>query len=149
MATKLNYTIGEAARLSGLSDAMVDYLCRSGVLVPSGRPDRGRGRARRYIYGDVVMLRALAHLLKCGVSVARLKTALHSLRDHHHRITQKSLPARFLVAHGDRVYFKHRGQAVEDLTAGGQFAFAFVIELQQISREVGKALQQRRRSTGK
>lgn len=119
---------------------MVDYLCRSNVLVPSGRTRPGRGLGRIYTFGDVVMLRALSHLLKCGISVAKLKTALKSLRSRHGEITFSSAPM-YLVTDGTKIYFRNGSlKVVEDLSANGQIAFAFVIKLRDVQRHVVQAL---------
>lgn len=130
---KEHFLIREAAKLTGLTPAMVDYLCRSGVLVPSGRCTPGRGRSRHYLFGDVVMLKVLAKLLKCGISVARMKKALQQLRKNHvTKITESTLPGKYLVTNGSRVFFKSKEEVIEDLTAGGQLAFGFVIELEEL-----------------
>ena len=120
-----------AAKLSGLPVTMVNYLGRTDVLVPSRHKKRKRGRARRYTLGDVVMLRILATLLTYGISVARLKKGLKSFRKYHPEITPTSLPARYLVTDGIRVYLWHENQALETLDDKGQMAFAFVLEIEQ------------------
>src|SRR5687768_15820431 len=79
MTLKGPFTVQDAARYSGLPLTMVDYLCRNKVLAPSTEFRRGRGRPRRYSFGDIVMLRALAKLLRNGISVLRLGKALAAL----------------------------------------------------------------------
>lgn len=129
------FGIRQAARLSGLRLAMVDYLCRAKVLVPTpARP--GRGRDRWYSFGDVVMLRVLKHLLDCGISVSKLRKGLEAVRERHPEITRDSLPERCLVMNAGRlVYFRPRAKAVEEVMSG-QLAFAFVIELEKVRDEV-------------
>lgn len=130
------FELREAAQLSGLKRPMVDYLCRQGILIPSGPKNRGRGRPRQYSFGDVVVLRVLATLLRAGVSVARLKRGLVSLRRHHPEITPTSLPARYLVSDGRHIYLRHDENVVEGLDTTGQFSFAFVLHLDHLRREV-------------
>ena len=115
---------------------MVNYLGRTDVLVPSRPKERKRGRARRYILGDVVMLRILASLLESGISVARLKKGLKTLRKYHPKITPTSLPAKYLVTDGIQAYLRHENQALETLDEGGQMAFAFVVEIEQVRAEI-------------
>jgi DNA-binding transcriptional MerR regulator len=136
---KRYFGIRRAALLGGLQPAMVDYLCRSNVLVPSKGPRPGRGRGRQYSFGDVVMLRALGHLLKCGISVAKLKKALATLRAKHHQITPEKAP-RYLVTDGTQIYFDDGTNAVEELSANGQLAFAFIIKLDQVRYDISRAL---------
>ena len=50
------------------------------------------------------MLRVLARLLKAGVSVQRLKTALKSLRKYHKEISPTRVPAQYLVTDGRQMF---------------------------------------------
>jgi DNA-binding transcriptional MerR regulator len=131
------FTIAQAARLSGLTRAMVDYLCRQRLLLPSATAARGRGRPRKYSFGDVVMLRILANLLKYGVAVHRLRKALQALRHHHRDISPVSLPAAYLVTNGHTVHFRDRAGLL-DLDGSGQMSFLFVVELAQVRDEVAR-----------
>ena len=133
------FGIGRAAHLSKLGRPMVDYLCRSNVLVPSNGPRPGRGKGRQYSFGDVVMLRALSHLLKSGISVAKLKGALGTLRARHHEITPEKAP-RYLVTDGTRIYFYDGKNPVEELSANGQMAFAFIIKLDRVRDDISRVL---------
>jgi DNA-binding transcriptional MerR regulator len=130
-----NFSAERAGQLAGLSSAMVNYLCRTAVLVPTGSRKRGRGQRRIYSFGDVVMLRVLARLLDAGISVLRLKIALRALRRYHSDITPSSLPAALLVTDGKSLYLRDRRGILEDLNSR-QMAFAFVLELSQIQQEV-------------
>jgi len=125
-----------AASLSGFTVSMLNYLARTGVLVPSKPRLKKRGRIRRYTLGDVVMLRILASLLASGISVARLKSGLKSLRKFHPEITPTSLPAKYLVTDGAKVYLQRKNQTLETLDIKGQMVFAFVVELEQVRADV-------------
>ncbi|WP_420854553.1 MerR family transcriptional regulator [Sneathiella marina] len=130
------YYVKDAARLSGLTVTMVNYLCRSDVLTPSLNYKPGRGRARQYSFGDIVILRALAKLLSFGVSVARIKVALKTIKNRHPEITPNTLPARYLVTDGNQVFLRQNGATLETLDESGQMSFIFVIELQSLCNEV-------------
>ena len=82
------------------------------------------------------MLRILASLLASGISVARLKKSLKAFRKYHPEITPTSLPARYLVTNGIRVYLWHENRALETLDDEGQMAFAFVLEIEQARADV-------------
>jgi DNA-binding transcriptional MerR regulator len=131
-----------AARISGLSLDMVNYLCRHGVVKPSGSTKRARGVPRRYLYSDVLLLRVIAKLLEKHVSVLRLKKCLASLQ----RKTGDAsglLSKRYLVTDGYDVYFADRNSL--QLLESGQMAFAFVMELSSIREEVNtKILRQKK-----
>ena len=139
------YTIAQAARLSGLKTPMLDYLCRTDTVVPTGGDSRpGRGNPRLYSFGDVVVLRATAKLLSCGITVSRLRRGLRRLREQHSQITRTSLPGKYLVTDGKSVYFVDATGNLENLNANGQFAFAFVLELEGIRDEVASRNKQPR-----
>lgn len=131
------YGIGDAARFSGLTRYMVDYLCRTGVLTPSGHRERPRrGSSRLYTFGDLVILRVLSHLLQAGIEVRKLKEALATLRSKHPEITPTSLPGKYLVTNGESLFFRARRNVVEDLTRDGQIVFAFVVEMRKVRDDV-------------
>jgi len=90
------------------------------------------------------MLRALSHLLECGISVAKLRESLASIRHRHPDITRTSVPARYLVITRDRVYFRSPDKALEEISSG-QLAFTFVVELRKVRDEV----RQKERQLGK
>jgi hypothetical protein len=84
------------------------------------------------------MLRILARLLKSGVSVQRLKSALKLLRKYHGQISETSLPAQYLVTDGHKVYLRDHGM-LSDLDGSGQKSFLFVVELSHVRGEVLRA----------
>lgn len=134
---KKTFTAYRAAKIAQLSHSMVNYLCRTRLLVPTGPYRPVRGKKRKYSFGDVVVLRAIGKLLQHGVSVLRMKTALNNLRERHPEITAKSLPASHLFTDGRDVLFREGRDVVRDLNTG-QYAFAFILELSHIQKEVVK-----------
>lgn len=105
-------------------------------MEPSLPTARGRGRQRRYTFGDVVILRVLEKLLAKGVSVKRLKESLISLRKFHPDISPDSLPASYLVTDGEEVFMLKTADTMETLDKSGQLAFAFILELEKVRDEV-------------
>ena len=132
------FEIRDVERLTGLKRAMIDYLCRSKVVVPSKMGSRGRGRGirRRYSLGDVILLRTYAKLLKAGVSVKRLKEAHGTWSRHFKTMDHQTPPERYLVTNGTRILFSDEKSILTDLNANGQLAFAFIIDLEQMYEEV-------------
>ena len=118
---------------------MVDYLCRERLVVPTTPSQPKRGRRRKYTFGDLVILRAVAKLLQKGVSVSRLKASLHALRGRHPEITRDGLPASFLVTDGKTILFRESHEIVEELNSG-QLVFAFVMELDGVRQEILRLL---------
>lgn len=123
----------EAARLSGLSTDMVNYLCRYSIVTPSGDKKRGRGRARKFTFIDVLLLRVIEKLLNKGVSVLKLRKSFTALQKRGKNY-QNILSKKYVATDGKKVYFKDKG--VLEIFESGQTAFAFVLELKTIIKEL-------------
>jgi DNA-binding transcriptional MerR regulator len=137
------YGVKLVAELAGLTPTMVNYLCRQKLIQPSLSKQRGRGRPLSYAFGDIVMLRVIARLLKSGVAVERVRKAFSALRKHHPAITPTALPARYLVTDGRSVFLSDGKDQIEELDGRGQMAFAFVLELSAIRDEVLREAEKR------
>lgn len=135
MESKNTYSVTEASAYSGLSNSKINYLCREGLLMPSEGHNPGRGIARKYTFGDIVMLRAIERFLTAGIRVGSLKTSLAAIRSRHSEITPYSLPSKYIITDGTEVFFHEEGESLEVLK-NGQLAFAFVLELQSLQNEV-------------
>jgi DNA-binding transcriptional MerR regulator len=133
------HTAAVAARLSGLSVAMVNYLCRQGLVEPSCKCPRGHGTKRHYSFGDIIALRLIRELSQVGVSPTRLRGGLRALRKHHPEITLTSLPATHVATDGKHLVLCRPGQSVERLI-DGQMSFAFVVDLGPLQTEVARKL---------
>ena len=140
MTKRTTYTVRQAAAIVGFrSPSMVDYLCRSGVLIPSARKKPGRGRARQYTYSDLVYLRILKKLLDKGVSVAKLKRGFQNLRKKHKDFDPSNLPQRYFVTDGIDPLFKENAEEASKYVlnlATEQYAFAFIIDMTVTCQEV-------------
>lgn len=142
MTIKNAFTTPEAAAVAGFSTPyMLDYLARTGVVRPSIAPSPGRGRRRLYNYSDVVLLRALGRLLERGIPVRRFKEAQRTYRKLTRDVTPGRLPARYLMTDGFRLFYTEDPARVVDLTSDGQLAFAFVVDMDPINKEVIAAVE--------
>jgi hypothetical protein len=133
------YTAGEAARLSGHSLAMLNYLCRHEIVEPSCACKRGHGSTRHYCFGDLVALRLVAKLSKSGISPLRLKAGMKYLQQIQPDISFARLPASHVVTDGRYLYLRDGNESLERAT-DGQYAFAFVVELNHVRQEVLKRM---------
>ncbi len=127
------FRIKEAAHLSGLTVYMVDYLCRNGIVKPTGCNKRGRGRVREYMFSDILILRVVSELLSKGISVLGLKKAFAALQKRGGS-ADEILKKKYLATDGKNVYFESKG--VLELLSTGQLAFAFVLELENVRNEL-------------
>lgn len=122
---------------------MVDYLCRHGLVTPSGNDERGRGRLRRYIFADIVLLRVVAKLLNQGISVFGFRKSFLSAKQRQANV-REILARKYLVTDGVRVYLQNDG--VLERIDSGQTSFAFVLDLEPVRRDVTSRLERRRQA---
>jgi DNA-binding transcriptional MerR regulator len=131
------YDTKDVSRISGLSTAMINYLCRYGIVEPSGSKDRGRGTARKYLYADILLLRVIAKLLAQGISVMRLRKSLAALQKRGMH-TSELVSRRYVLTDGYNLYFQDKA-TLEQLDSG-QLTFAFVLQLTALRAEVDTSL---------
>ena len=139
-STKLvaaGFTIRTASRVSGLSVHMLNYMCRNEIVMPSENSRRGRGVVRRYSFEDILLLKVIKKLLDQGVSTLRLKDAFNGIRSRGGS-GRELLSKRFVVTNGQDVFFQDGG--IVELLSSGQFAFAFVLELESLRKDVSLQL---------
>ena len=137
-----------AAAICGLGTvAMIDYLERIGVFVPSKRRVKRRGRPRNYDFRDLLVLKTLGKLLASGASVSALKAALQQFQADKWSADRASLAngveiLRYVVISGKDVLYARGGQSLFDLTNGGQMVFNFVVDLDALHTELCNDLDQ-------
>jgi hypothetical protein len=132
-----SFRIGQASALSGLGLSMIDYLCRTQIIVPSagkGR-SRGRGRERRFTFSDVVILRVIAKLLQQGIGVRRLQRDLRHAAHWYAASMSDPAPLPYLCTDGSRAFFRRKNAVLEEV-GSGQFAFGFIIDVERVKAEV-------------
>lgn len=132
-----SFPIGQAAVYADIGLPMIDYLCRIGIVVPSGARShgRGRGKSRHFTFADVVTLRMIGKLLKQGIGVTRLKSDLRKANQRYAQFGGGTAPMRYLCTDGARAYFRNGDQALEELRTG-QLSFSFIMDFEQIKGEV-------------
>lgn len=133
----------QASKLSGLTSDMVNYLCRYKIIIPTGRNECCRGKARVFLFSDVLLLKIIAKLLKNGVSVLRLRRALSALQERGKNYGD-ILTKKFITTDGRDIYFKD--EDVLEIFETGQTAFAFVLELGTIRTELKKLAENERKA---
>ena len=134
------FSVKQTAKLSGLSVAMLNYLCRVGIAVPTSPKTTGRGRRRLYSFGEIVFLKAVARLLDAGISVKRLRGSFGDLNEKLRNIGPVPKVSGHLVTDGKKIYFQETSVKIEELTSG-QKCFAFLIELAPLQKEVAKDIE--------
>jgi DNA-binding transcriptional MerR regulator len=131
------YSPKQAARVAGLTLYMVDYLCRHGLVPPTGTAERGRGKTRQYTFFDIVLLRVVAELLRQGISVSGFRKSFLSAKRRKSNV-RELLARRYLVTDGSKVFLRNEG--VLELIDSGQTSFAFVMDLTPVRSHVSRHL---------
>lgn len=132
------FHLHEAAALSGFSKYMLDYLVREEIFRPEAGAS-GRGVARRYSFSDIVMLRALRQICKDRGRIRHLRSALSTFRDQFGPIKVGQRIDQLLFVQGGELCLRTAEQADRELRTG-QLAFSFVVDLDQLTREVSTGL---------
>lgn len=138
-----SFSSKQTAALSSLTIDMINYLCRYKIIVPSGRNKCCRGKARKFTFSDVLLLRIIAKLLKNGVSVLRLRKSFSALQKRGNNYGDV-LTKKYVATDGQNIFFKDDG--VLEIFETGQTAFAFILELESIRTELKNIFENERKA---
>ena len=122
------FSTKELGELAGLSDHMINYLCRYGMLRPSELCPGRRGARRGFSFADVVFARTISKLLTAGASVVALRRALATLRQKLKESPPTTILGTRVVIVRQSVYFVQSDRELVNLTANGQLAFHFILD---------------------
>lgn len=132
------FTLRQVSLWTGLSEEMIDYLCRMDVVTPTTSGRRGRGRMRTFRFPDVVLLRTVKHLLDQGVSVKKVRMSLVNLRNKFSEITPGQLPKQFICSDGKEVYLRTRKDVLAEISRSSQLTFAFVMNMDALHEDLAR-----------
>jgi DNA-binding transcriptional MerR regulator len=145
---KPTFTAGEVSRLAGFAKPwMLTHLEREQIFCREHASDKRHGRARKYTFSDVVILRSINRLLEIGARPARIKKILsqlgevEGLRGSRKQVEALSmrLGTRLFVTDSD-AHILDGDQKVIDLLSSGQFAFGFMVEFKDCVRPVTEVI---------
>lgn len=131
------YNVKSAAKISGLSEHMIGYLRRYGIVTASGSKVGKRGVALKYTYTDILLLRVISRLLTQGISPLRLRKSLNGLQKRGHK-TGDLISKKYVATDGRDIFIV--GNDIVELLESGQLAFAFILELGAIRDEVAERI---------
>lgn len=126
----------DAVRLTGVSQPMLNYLCRVGVVVPTVSQEhgkRGHGTQRRYSFTDLISFKVVKRLTASGVSPVKVQKAIRDL--HRLGVSVHSLPASHVLMFNQSVYLWD-GSGDPLRIVDGQKAFGFILDLAGIRDEL-------------
>jgi DNA-binding transcriptional MerR regulator len=141
---KTEFTAAEVSRLAGFKKPwMLAHLEREKTFIRESYEDRRHGRARKYTFADLLILRAINRMLELGARPARIRDVIHqiselegfcSTRKAAKKLAQ-SLGARLFVTKNE-AYLLRDDQEILDLRQAGQLSFGFMIDMHFVAREV-------------
>jgi DNA-binding transcriptional MerR regulator len=138
------YTAGEISRLAGFEKPwMLGHLEREGTFVREHQTDRRHGRARKYTFSDLLILRAINRMLEMGARPARIRDVIHKLsklsgfsgtREAAESLVTQ-LGVKLFIGKND-VYLMSSENELIDLNKKGQLAFGFMIDMHLVAKEL-------------
>lgn len=131
------FTTKQVADCTGLSVHMVNHLARHEYLLPHYDRKASSGSARYYSYRDVIVGRLIARLLDTGVSLKRLKTALHLFHrtEFWERLGREEAVS-MMVSDGAEIMLPRSDGTLLELAEGGQLAFGFLVNASAAKAEI-------------
>jgi DNA-binding transcriptional MerR regulator len=142
------FTSKEVCAITGVSAVMLDYLCRYSYLRPYHvKKGLRQGKVRYFSYRDLIVANVIQHLRDSGVRLGRLKAAIRFLREDRawFPVHTSEKPVQWLVSDGKHVLLKNDDGFLDELRPGGQRAFAFVVSLDGIQKELKTRMNAKKR----
>lgn len=147
---KAEFHASEVSRLAGFEKPwMLSYLEREQIFVRQKFKDKRHGRARKYTFADIVVLRAINRLLEMGARPSRIKKILSELgrmeefQGSRPRVEKlaSAVGTRLFVTEG-QAYVLDSGARIIDLIASNQFAFGFMVDFHKCVAPVASVVRQ-------
>jgi DNA-binding transcriptional MerR regulator len=117
----------DVVQLLGISRRQLQYWSQTGLVEPSAKTPGGHSR---YVFEDLVALKAAKRLIDSGVSVQRIRVSIGALRKILPTVN-RPLAELVLVATGDVVLAFREGMAF-DAISGQEWVF----EIADFQREI-------------
>ena len=125
-----HYTIGEVAKISGVSRRMLDNWATSRFLVPSIRTGHGSGTRRLYNFSDIVAARVAKDLRKVGIPLQSLRVVIRRLQKEEYTIGANASAltgVRLLVSGKDVLIANGQEEYISLLEKPGQMHLPFFV----------------------
>lgn len=134
IASKADFSVAQAAALSGLTEKVLEHWNTSGFMRASVPAER-RGVSKRYTFRDVVALRVVSELRRAGVSLQLLRKVIAYLRARDGLSATDVLSSTHLVTDGERVY-EVSGDVTVQVPTGQRMMVYVTIPLDRVVKEV-------------
>ena len=119
-----------AGRVTGASQKQLIYWDKTGLVKPSVAGALGRGSRRLYSFLDLIQIRVAKELREQGLSLQKLRKALHVLKEHPEEVRHPLAELR-LITDGKALFrLTSDPEALEDVLKRGQLVTALAIKPQ-------------------
>ncbi|HUW99338.1 MAG: MerR family transcriptional regulator [Phycisphaerae bacterium] len=119
-----------AGRVTGASQKQLIYWDKTGLVKPSVAGASGRGSRRLYSFLDLVQIRVAKELRERGLSLQKLRKAIHVLKEHPEEVRHPLAELR-LITDGKALFrLTSDPEALEDILKRGQLVSALAIKPQ-------------------
>jgi DNA-binding transcriptional MerR regulator len=119
-----------AGRVTGASQKQLIYWDKTGLVKPSVAGASGRGSRRLYSFLDLIQIRVAKELREQGLSLQKLRKAIHVLKEHPEEVRHPLAELR-LITDGKALFrLTSDPEALEDILKRGQLVSALAIKPQ-------------------
>jgi predicted RNase H-like HicB family nuclease len=123
----MNFNSKTVARITGLTFRQIDYWDRTHFIKPSISEAIGRGSVRLYSFSDIVQLKVAKTLVDKGVSLQKIRRAIHYLKKNMPGI-ERPLSELRLLTDGETIFVltEDRKEIIDTLKSG-QLVFSLAL----------------------
>jgi DNA-binding transcriptional MerR regulator len=118
-----SFTTTEVSRIVGASRRQLAYWDQTGLLTPSLSAASGRGSRRLYSLQDIIELKILLRLLKSPLSLQRIRTSFHFIRER-----PEPLASLIILTDGETVYLYQDENLLVDTLKHGQTVLRIAVQ---------------------
>jgi len=119
-----------AGRVTGASQRQLIYWDKTGLVKPSVAGASGRGSRRLYSFLDLIQIRVAKELREQGLSLQKLRKAIHVLKEHPEEVRHPLAELR-LITDGKALFrLTSDPEVLEDILKRGQLVSTLAIKPQ-------------------
>ncbi len=123
----MNFNSKTVSRITGLTFRRVDYWDRTHFIKPSISDAAGKGSVRLYSFSDLVQLKVAKTLMDKGISLQKIRKAIHYLKKHMPEI-ESPLSELRLLTDGETIFvLTHDRKKIIDTLKSGQLVFSLAL----------------------
>lgn len=127
----------DVRRLTGLTYRQLDYIARSGVLTPGVADSEGKGSRRLFNFRDVIAIRVVSELRRCGFRSGSLQTIARFVQRSRQLASPKDLRQGHLVTDGEEVLITKGRDGLQRVLSRIDRA-CWILPLQQLATGVAE-----------